>query len=409
MASPRDGLYVDHPRHAEAVGDHAEARGKEGLGQRHLHLPAVAQRREQPLGLGLAGHREREREALAARPPFAPTVGDQHRGLADTEARMHDLALGTRRDHGGVGAVLEAHEHRHLGAERAPVELDRLLAAALEEQVGLDLHRAWHRHDSFWSGVVCPSHSLALGSGLVHRLPLPSSRSGRPKSTACCPGSARFVTGRQSRRYCGANARKNSALRRFRQGSVAMAEGSGTPWRVRYGFKSPREPESLYRPPALRPYGPSQLCPASARAARPREGGHDTDDATQGRPTVHGASTRDIAAVSPNHTVGSGWPNSPQRLAAATPCDTWREGAARALQPRRAARRTRPGRAPVCRPWSSTTWPATMTWCTPSAPCTRRGAPAGPSLETSSSFTPMRARSKTMRSAASPSRTRPRS
>ena len=56
---------------------------------------------------------------------------------------MHHLVLGTGRDHAGfmgIRAVLETHEHRHLGAERAAVELDRLLAAAIEEQVGLDLH-----------------------------------------------------------------------------------------------------------------------------------------------------------------------------------------------------------------------------------------------------------------------------
>src|SRR6266566_4412355 len=40
----------DHPAHAEAVGHHAEAVGQERLAQRHLHLPAIAERREQPLG-----------------------------------------------------------------------------------------------------------------------------------------------------------------------------------------------------------------------------------------------------------------------------------------------------------------------------------------------------------------------
>jgi hypothetical protein len=33
------------------------------------------------------------------------------------------------------------HEHRYLGAEFAAVELDRFLAAAVEEQVRLNLHR----------------------------------------------------------------------------------------------------------------------------------------------------------------------------------------------------------------------------------------------------------------------------
>src|SRR5258707_15392032 len=57
-------LDNDHPRHAEAVGHHAKARRKEGLGQRHLHLPAVGQRVEPPVGLGFIGDRQRQRNAL---------------------------------------------------------------------------------------------------------------------------------------------------------------------------------------------------------------------------------------------------------------------------------------------------------------------------------------------------------
>ena len=56
---------------------------------------------------------------------------------------MHHLVLGTGRGHAGfmgIRAILEMHEHRHLRAECAAVELERLLAAAIEEQVGLDLH-----------------------------------------------------------------------------------------------------------------------------------------------------------------------------------------------------------------------------------------------------------------------------
>ena len=41
---------------------------------------------------------------------------------------------------GGSGLSLEAHEHHHLSAEGLLIELDRLLAAAIEEQVGLDVH-----------------------------------------------------------------------------------------------------------------------------------------------------------------------------------------------------------------------------------------------------------------------------
>ena len=53
---------------------------------------------------------------------------------------LSSLPGGTMPGGGGSGALLEAHEHLDLGAERALVELDRLLAATVEEQIGLDLH-----------------------------------------------------------------------------------------------------------------------------------------------------------------------------------------------------------------------------------------------------------------------------
>ena len=71
------------------------------------------------------------------------TVGCQDPGFADTELRVHHLVLGAGRHHAGragFGAVLVAHHGRHLGADRAVVELDRRLALALEVQVRLDFH-----------------------------------------------------------------------------------------------------------------------------------------------------------------------------------------------------------------------------------------------------------------------------
>ncbi len=49
---------ADHPRHAEAVGHHAEAWRPKGLGQRHLHLPAFGKGREQRIGLRCVGRRD---------------------------------------------------------------------------------------------------------------------------------------------------------------------------------------------------------------------------------------------------------------------------------------------------------------------------------------------------------------
>src|SRR5262249_11098551 len=131
---------------------HAEARREEGGGERHDHLPAVDEGLEQPLGLGRIHHRERERKALKAWLTPASAVGGHHGRLTHTEARMHHLVLGTRLDHRPIGTVLVTQEARHLGADGLAVELERLLAAPLEEQVRLDLRRKWRRHSSllFW-------------------------------------------------------------------------------------------------------------------------------------------------------------------------------------------------------------------------------------------------------------------
>jgi len=55
---------------------------------------------------------------------------------------VHHLVLGARRRHARLrlGIVLEAQQHLDLRAKRFLVELDRFLAAAVEEQVGLHVH-----------------------------------------------------------------------------------------------------------------------------------------------------------------------------------------------------------------------------------------------------------------------------
>src|SRR5690606_40916633 len=57
---------VDHPGHAETVGEHAEALGPEGFLHRHHYLPALGQRREQALALGDAIGVKADRAALDA-------------------------------------------------------------------------------------------------------------------------------------------------------------------------------------------------------------------------------------------------------------------------------------------------------------------------------------------------------
>ncbi len=118
-------------------------RGEEGLRQRHLHLPAVGERGEHALGLGLVRRRQRQRKTLEARFSLAVTVGGHHHGLADAEVRMQHLVFGARREHAGwrgLGALLVTYERRHLRAERLAVELERFLATAVKEQIGFDSH-----------------------------------------------------------------------------------------------------------------------------------------------------------------------------------------------------------------------------------------------------------------------------
>ena len=63
---------------------------------------------------------------------------------AQLEARMHDVVRVRRGGQFGIarglGCVLEAHQHLDLDAERLLVELERLVGAAVEEQIDLVLH-----------------------------------------------------------------------------------------------------------------------------------------------------------------------------------------------------------------------------------------------------------------------------
>src|SRR6266850_2389372 len=81
----------------------------------------------------------------------------------------------------------------------------------------------------------------------------------------------------------------------------------------------------------------------------------------------------------------------------------------RYLPAARGPRRTRPGWAPLCSPSRSTTWPFTIEAWKPVAFCRRRRAPAGRSFTTSGMSGATRSGSKTITSAASPSRSSPRS
>ena len=151
---------TDLPAESEAVGEHAEARRPERLGQRHPHLAAIGKCGEGAVGLGFRRQRDVEREAGEAR-TFLASVGCHECRSADTEGGVHDIVFKARREHTGrlwFGAILVVHEEVHLRAERGSVEFERLFAAAAEEQIGLD---ACVHHWCF--GVVCRAGLFFLG------------------------------------------------------------------------------------------------------------------------------------------------------------------------------------------------------------------------------------------------------
>src|SRR5258706_4313030 len=79
----------------------------------------------------------------------ATSIRCHHRAAADTKGGVHHFVLGSRRAHGGIGAVLEMHQHVQFRAERRSVKFDCFGAAAVEKQVGLN------------RGVVlCRGHNL---------------------------------------------------------------------------------------------------------------------------------------------------------------------------------------------------------------------------------------------------------
>src|SRR5215831_5022044 len=82
----RSSLHDDHPAHAEAVGDHAEALGEERLAERHSHLAAVGERREHAVGLGFVPGVDGEREALEFRLALGAAVGGHHVLAVDSKA-----------------------------------------------------------------------------------------------------------------------------------------------------------------------------------------------------------------------------------------------------------------------------------------------------------------------------------
>src|SRR5262245_57489588 len=90
-------------------------------------------------------------------------VREHHVAAADLEMAVHDLVRHARGRHAGIGAVLVAHEPDHFRADRAAVELDRLVTAAVEEEIRLDLRLGCVHRPSFGVRYAEP-HGLAYTS-----------------------------------------------------------------------------------------------------------------------------------------------------------------------------------------------------------------------------------------------------
>src|SRR4029450_11355611 len=84
---------VDQPGDAEAIDDHAEARGPEGLLERHDDLAVLREVAEDALGGGDARELERQREAFRFLVAAWRDVAAHQRLTGDGHAAVHDLVL----------------------------------------------------------------------------------------------------------------------------------------------------------------------------------------------------------------------------------------------------------------------------------------------------------------------------
>src|SRR3546814_6165256 len=90
-ASARQRLrHHHHPAHAEAVDQHPERRGEEALRERHVHRPAIEQRVEATLRIGIVGAHQRHLEALELRLAAAHAVRQPDLGAVDVQARSEE-------------------------------------------------------------------------------------------------------------------------------------------------------------------------------------------------------------------------------------------------------------------------------------------------------------------------------
>src|SRR2546430_6872142 len=143
---------VDHPGSPEAVGDHAEAMGPEGLLDRHGDLAAVRQRREDPLRLGGLLDRRHHVEALGRVVVLCRRVAAEEELASEIDARVDDLVARFRRGLLRPGRFAVGHREHDLAAEGAGVEVERLTAVAVEMQVGAGLHDKAPFDE--WSGAL---------------------------------------------------------------------------------------------------------------------------------------------------------------------------------------------------------------------------------------------------------------
>src|SRR5947208_11376591 len=130
----------DHPGSPEAVGDHAEAMGPEGLLDRHGDLAAVRQRREDPLRLGGLLDRRHHVEALGRVVVLCRRVAAEEALASEIDPRVDDLVARFRRGLLRARRFAVGHREHDLAAEGPGVEVERLTAVAVEMQMGAGLH-----------------------------------------------------------------------------------------------------------------------------------------------------------------------------------------------------------------------------------------------------------------------------
>ena len=130
---------MNHPGHAELVGQHPELLREEGRPDRHRRLPARGKRGKGALGFDGIVDLQGDAKPLRLGEVRAGGVAAHQAAVADREPRVHDAVGIAGHARSARRRLAVAHHGHDLAVERAGVEGERGLALAIETEIGYEV------------------------------------------------------------------------------------------------------------------------------------------------------------------------------------------------------------------------------------------------------------------------------